>query len=167
MQSEHQKRVRQLLQGINKPLPSKPEVGDRDQLLVQGRLLLEEVFEWLEAAGIAVTLDDGDPAALPYSALRLSVDITRDPDLVEMADASADISVVNTGAMCLNGISDLSILEEVDRHNLSKLGSWKLDPVSGKYVKPASFPEPDFGSVLRKQGWQPEGGSHGDDSHGS
>ena len=153
MKSNHQTRVEAFLHGIGRTVPNTPQVADREVLGTWGRLLLEEVFEWLRAAGLTVQLEDAldDDPPLEFAELKVCVDNTVIPDLVGMADASADISVVNTGAMSLNGIHDINILEEVDANNMLKIERGHRDPVTGKFIKPVGHPKPDFNRCLRTQ----------------
>ena len=152
MQSDHQVRVAAFLSGIGHNLPEKPQVGDREKLRTWGQLLLEEVFEWIEAAGLSVdhTVEDR-PLLVNYKSLQVVIEPELQPDLVKMADANADISVVNTGAMLLNGISDTNILEEVDQNNLLKVSTGKMDTVSGKFIKARNHPKPNFAACLAAQ----------------
>jgi phosphoribosyl-ATP pyrophosphohydrolase len=76
-------------------------------------------------------------------------------DLVEIADALADIVYVAFGAALAHGIDLDEVLQEVQRSNLSKLGAdgEVLRRADGKIIKGPNFSEPDIATVLRKQGW--------------
>lgn len=155
VKSHHQYRVEEFLVGIGHKIPDRPVTADRAVLMTWARLLLEETLEWIEAAGLEVAINaaeihNGDHLALEDLSIRPS---KHEPDLVAMADASSDVSVVNTGAMSLNGMADLPLLDEVDANNLCKLATGRLCPETGKFLKAANHVKPDFAEVLRQQGW--------------
>jgi predicted HAD superfamily Cof-like phosphohydrolase len=73
-------------------------------------------------------------------------------DLVEMADALADMVYVILGTANVLGIDLEPILREVHRSNMTKL------PPSGGVRKPMKGPDyspPDVRGELLKQGWRP------------
>lgn len=76
-------------------------------------------------------------------------------DLVEIADALADIVYVAYGAAISHGIDLDEILKEVQRSNLSKLENGKvLRREDGKILKGKDFSEPDIATILRRNGWE-------------
>jgi predicted HAD superfamily Cof-like phosphohydrolase len=154
LQTPHQSNVEKFLRGIGRLVPDFPRAPDVATRAAWARLLLEEVFEWIEAAGLGVLCEGGGVA---FKDLSVSVDGWAEPNLVKMVDASADISVVNTGALSLCGVADSAILDEVDENNLLKIGRGRMDPVSGKFIKPPDHPRPDFEKRLRLQGWKGPG----------
>lgn len=77
-------------------------------------------------------------------------------DLVEMADALADLVYVAYGAAIEHGIDLDAVLEEVQRSNLSKLHHETGLPIyreDGKVLKGKNFFSPDIENVLKQQGW--------------
>jgi predicted HAD superfamily Cof-like phosphohydrolase len=75
-------------------------------------------------------------------------------DLVEIADALADIVYVAYGAAISHGIDLDEILKEVQRSNLSKLEDGKvLRREDGKILKGSKFSEPAIAPILIKNGW--------------
>lgn len=78
-------------------------------------------------------------------------------DLVEMADALADLVYVAYGAALEHGIDLDHVLQEVQRSNLSKLHHETGLPIyreDGKVLKGENFSPPDIYNVLKQQGWQ-------------
>lgn len=78
-------------------------------------------------------------------------------DLIEMADALADLVYVAYGAALEHGIDLDHVLKEVQRSNLSKLHHETGLPIyreDGKVLKGENFTPPDIAKVLREQGWQ-------------
>lgn len=77
----------------------------------------------------------------------------KNDDLIEVADALADLLYVVSGAGHVFGIDLDAVLEEVQRSNLSKLGE-DGKPIyreDGKVLKGPNFSEPDVGKVLLEQ----------------
>ena len=89
-------------------------------------------------------------------------DAVRDGDLVETADALADLIYVIYGYALVLGVDLDDVLTEVQRSNLSKLGADGLPiyhtegPKRGKVMKGPNFSEPDIRQVLERQGWTGE-----------
>lgn len=78
-------------------------------------------------------------------------------DLVEMADALADLVYVAYGAALEHGIDLDHVLEEVQRSNLSKLHHETGLPIyreDGKVLKGENFTPPNIVDVLKAQGWK-------------
>lgn len=78
-------------------------------------------------------------------------------DLVEMADALADLVYVAYGAALEHGIDLDHVLEEVQRSNLSKLHHETGLPIyreDGKVLKGENYSPPNITEVLKKQGWE-------------
>jgi predicted HAD superfamily Cof-like phosphohydrolase len=71
-------------------------------------------------------------------------------DLIETADALADIAYVVYGAALTFGIDLDAVLAEVHRSNMSKLGDdgRPIYREDGKILKGPSFSRPDIASVL-------------------
>lgn len=155
-QSEHQARVEAFLRGIRRPIPDVPTVASRELLATMGRTLLEETLEWLQAAGLKLSLEGDDEScpSISFSECRIEIDPTKEPNLVEMAKEAADVSVVTIGNMLSCGIRDADILRAVDENNLLKVSTGSYDSVSGKFIKAPNHPKTDLKPALRAQGWQ-------------
>lgn len=151
-QSAHQARVEAFLRGIRRPIPAVPEVPSRELLATMGRTLLEETFEWLEAAGLVVS-SEGPNSSLTFEHLEVYVDPDKEPDLVQMAKEASDVSVVNAGNMISCGIKDEAVLRAVDENNLLKIATGRYCEKTGKFLKPPNHPKTDVKPLLRKQGW--------------
>jgi len=83
----------------------------------------------------------------------------QEDDLVEIADALADIVYVAFGTALEYGIPLSRVLEEVHRSNMSKLGpdGRPIHRADGKVIKGPNFREPDVAGILR-QGKAEDGG---------
>lgn len=112
--SEHQQRIDEFMKNAKQALPSEPCVPPPEVRNTRASLILEECLETIEALGFeaAVTYCQGKRVVSLHSC--------REPNLTEIADGCADISVVTIGTLSACGISDVELLEEVDRSNLSK-----------------------------------------------
>ena len=106
------------------PIGEKPEFPDDITRGMRRQLILEEAGEYLQAE-----IDD---------------------DLVEVADALADLVYVVIGAAITYGIPFDAIFKEVQRSNMSKLNKHGM-PIyrdDGKVLKGPNFTEPDIKGIL-------------------
>ena len=79
------------------------------------------------------------------------VDAYRDPNLVEIADGCADLSVVTIGTLSACGIADEMLLGVVDANNLAKFGPGHSIREDGKLIKPKNHKPPDIAQLLEIQ----------------
>jgi predicted HAD superfamily Cof-like phosphohydrolase len=159
----HAERVKQFMALAKNELPSNPTIPNAKIRELRVRLLLEEVLEFAEASGVRLKLEGEDDETSPLRFSEFTFETTNDVDLVEVADALGDISVVNVGSMLAYGIADTGLLIEVDNNNMAKFGPGGYkDPETGKWRKPPDHQPPRIADVLRAQGWCPatEGGEH-------
>jgi len=104
-------------------IPSLPEMPERE---LRGKLLTEEFKEYIDAEC--------------------------DNDLVEVADALADIIYIALGTAVSYGIPLDKVFEEVHRSNMAKLVDGKvLRREDGKIRKPEGWTPPDIKSILDKE----------------
>ncbi len=153
IRSAHMLRVSKFLADIGHPIPDKPTVADRERLALWIRLLVEEAFEMAHFAGVKISTSYHSPedAKELFAGMGFHVDSDKVPDLIGIADGCADVSVINTGMMALNGIADLPLQEEVDANNQLKLGTGRICPTTGKLLKAKDHPKPDIAGCLRRQ----------------
>ena len=126
--------------------PDSPKMPDADVRERQARLILEEALETVEALGFLVRSYRPDA----YIGPRLTdIDLERmDPNLVEIADGCADMSVVAMGTLLSCGIDDVELLKEVDESNLRKFGEGSYRREDGKWMKPPGWEPPNIQGVL-------------------
>lgn len=76
---------------------------------------------------------------------------TRDENLVEIADALADLLYVVFGAALVYGIPIEDVFTEVHRSNMSKLGAdgKPIYRIDGKVLKGPNYSPPDIASILK------------------
>lgn len=119
--------VKEFHETYGQPIRTVPELHIPEKLMRLG-LVAEEAEEYAEA----VATDD----------------------LVEIADALADLVYVAYGAAISHGIDLDEILKEVQRSNLSKLENGQvLRREDGKILKGSNFSEPAIAPILIKNGW--------------
>lgn len=134
---------------MGQPVLDHPQVPDSERVKLRLRLIAEEFFELLEAAGVEeAVLENIRRATL------LVVEV-KDPsahsvDLVEVADALADLDYVVEGTRLEFGIDGAPIAQEVHRSNMAKLGGKVRE--DGKILKPDDWTPPDILGKLREQG---------------
>ena len=121
--SDIERMVREFHEAFSIPIRSTPaaDIGESD---LRVRLLREEVDEYTEAV--------------------------ESLDVVEIADGLADIVYVVFGTALAHGIDLDSVLEEVHRSNMSKLGEdgQPLFREDGKVIKGPQYFRPDIARVL-------------------
>lgn len=145
----HERRVREMMTLFGQAVPSSPEVPPLDVRVLRARLLLEEVLEYIEAAGLALW-SHHDGSMQPFTMETAVITSSGSPDLVAMTDALADITVVTTGAFAAQGTRMAPILECVDANNIAKYARGRKDE-HGKFIKAENHPKPDIATMLRLQ----------------
>jgi len=98
---------------------------------LRANLILEEALETITALGFTVQKDEVTNQLRPFAA--------HTPNIVEVVDGCADISVVTIGTLSAFGVGDMPILEAVDTANLGKFGPGSYKREDGKWVKTARF----------------------------
>ena len=153
------RQVSEFHRAFDSPILDKPQVPADDRVRLRLTLIAEELFE-LMTSSLNTTeeeLLDGGTRRSPISELeeRMMGLIKRLPvrvDIVEFADALADLDYVIEGSRLEFGINGAPVAAEVHRANMTKVGGHRR--TDGKWVKPASFTPPDIEAELRKQGWK-------------
>lgn len=117
--------VKDFHRAFGQRIGSVPELPDSEERSLRIKLLIEEVAEYSEAEN--------------------------EHDLVEVADALADIIYIALGTAVSYGIPLDNVFEEVHRSNMAKLVDGKpLKREDGKVIKPAGWKPPDVEGVLKK-----------------
>lgn len=140
----HQFRVEQFMRLARQELPDHPVLPSEDIRRLRARLILEEAFETVKALGFSVKIghDVNEECHFTYVA-------DQTPDLVQIADGCADISVVTIGTLSACGIPDLPLLALVDDNNLVKFGPGHSFREDGKLIKPPDHKPPDIAGFLK------------------
>jgi predicted HAD superfamily Cof-like phosphohydrolase len=134
-------------------VPTVPTIPDETVRRFRASLILEEALETIEALGFAIVLRDiENNREITYwpgvSTSKVFFSRVREPDLVEIADGCADLSVVTVGTLSACGIPDLKLLRMVDKNNLEKFGPGSTLREDGKLIKPPNHPKPPIKAYL-------------------
>lgn len=153
--------IREFMEAFGQKVHTIPTEDVPDEVrLLRGRLVLEEAFELAAALGLKVSLsEDTDPVVVDPKKMTVELDEDAEMDMVETADAVADIVVVTKGTALALGIPvDAILLEEVGPSNMAKLGPDGkpiLREGDNKVLKPEGWQPPNIPRVLEKAGWDP------------
>lgn len=151
--SEHQLRVERMMRGYGQKVRDRPELPSKDERRLRARLILEECLETVQALGFLVLTKNSQDVLYQESGVADSWELQErkcGPNLIEIADGCADISVVTIGTLSACGIRDQELLEEVDHNNLTKVERGSNDE-HGKFTKPEGHVPPDIAGVLARQ----------------
>ncbi len=143
-----------------------PSIPSIDTIRLRLKLITEEYFEALSSILpfdlSKMPIDHFDFQRRVHSKLVLARATIDDAitqyggnavDIVELADALADLDYVVEGTRIAFGIDCKPIADEVHRSNMSKVGGTRRE--DGKWVKPDSYSPADVRGELEKQGWKP------------
>ena len=118
--------VREFHEAFNLPVGSRPNLPTHDVRTLRQNLLREEFTEYMDAE--------------------------HTDDIVEIADALADIIYIACGTAVAYGIPLDDVFAEVHRSNMAKLGP-DGKPIyrdDGKVLKPADWSPPDVRGILEQ-----------------
>lgn len=145
--NKHIENVRKFMQLAGQETPPEPTIMNDENALLRARLNLEETLEMCEALGVDITIN-----GVKLSMENLNFAKTGDINMVELADAVADIHVVSTGAALAAGINMEPIQDMVDQSNLDKFrGDAHRSEETGKWIKPSDWKAPDIKKELCRQ----------------
>ena len=121
----YQQKVKEFMTVFGQDCPQKPIVPDLQTRILRVKLLLEEVLELTEASGLKIVDSFGFEFSKKLLTDKDGIQIIENsdmkPDIVEVADAIADISYVNYGAALAYGIDIQPVEQEVHSSNMTKL----------------------------------------------
>jgi predicted HAD superfamily Cof-like phosphohydrolase len=149
-------KVREFHAAMGLPVRDVPDVGTDEERVLGGRLILEEVLEFLRAAGVRVRLD-----AMVLGIGDVVVEVDADgpgPDLVQMLHELADLQYVVSGRRVQFGLPVLTaVAEEIHPANMRKSGpdGRPVRRADGKVIKPAGWQPADVSRVLQRVGESP------------
>jgi len=131
--------VREFHEVFRHPVPSELTTVDPDTARLRIELIREEFEEFVQ--GIL-----GDPEAQ----VSISTGPGGEPNIIEIADALADMAYVIYGAAIVHGIDLDAVVAEVHRSNMSKLGEdgKPLRREDGKTLKGPNYFPPNIAAAL-------------------
>lgn len=142
----HDTPVVEFHEAFQAPIAWEPVVPPEDRRKLRCRLLLEEIVEFCQASGFLPWLHINAESKMSAGLKSLP----GPPDLVEAADALADIRYVTDGASLEWGIPLEKCLREVHRSNMSKLdeAGRPILREDGKILKGPNYQPPMIGEIL-------------------
>lgn len=145
MKSQHYLRITRFMELAGQTVRTKPAIPTLEERKLRAKLILEEALETVEALGFDTCLNEPFPIgeAIEMGFITL-LENEKGPNLVEIADGCADISVVTTGTMISCGFPDVELLRMIDESNLKKFGPGGHRREDGKWVKPSDWTPPDI-----------------------
>lgn len=152
---EHQKRVEKFMRLAGQQVPLSPTMPDGPTRLLRAKLILEEAIETVHALGFEFYLIDRSNGCDDYDDRSSSSEVIfvehGEPDLVQIADGCADVSVVTIGTLSACGIDAQPLIEAIDESNLAKFTGDAHRREDGKWQKPTGWQAPDIARILREQ----------------
>jgi predicted HAD superfamily Cof-like phosphohydrolase len=152
MTKSAQEMVREFHEVFRHPVPEGLTPVDDETARLRIELIREEFEEF--AQGITgndtTRVDVTITTEVGHGHLTDATEATYTPDLVEIADALADLAYVVYGAAIVHGIDLDAVVAEVHRSNMSKLGEdgQPLRREDGKTLKGPNYFPPDIAKVL-------------------
>lgn len=157
MKTDHQKRVEAFMKKDDQELPDKPCIPSEEVTLLRATLIMEEALETVRGLGIRIKQDGAIIDHVQY----LEFDAYWKPNLEQIADGCADLSVVTIGTLSACGIHDDDLLREVDRSNNDKFRGDVHKNSDGKWIKPSDWQPPKILEALELQkDWNEEQREH-------
>jgi predicted HAD superfamily Cof-like phosphohydrolase len=121
------KNVKDFHKAFGLPISEVPNLPDMNERELRGKLLTEEFKEYINAEN--------------------------DNDLIEIADALADIIYIACGTAISYGIPLDRVFKEVHHSNMAKLVDGKvIRREDGKVLKPEGWKPPNIKRILKKSG---------------
>lgn len=139
--------VREFRTAMGFPNPQVPAAPGKERVKLALSLILEE---FLELVGACTGRTREDVKKFAEHAVGQLNAAYIDVDLVEVADALADIDYVVEGMRQELGINGKPVADEVHRSNMAKLGGGTRE--DGKQLKPEGWTPPNIEGELIKQG---------------
>jgi predicted HAD superfamily Cof-like phosphohydrolase len=161
-----QKNVKEFMLAAGQKCPTCPIEPDDKSRILRVRLLLEEVLELAQASGVRISIpvigsvespDDGTPIEINLATVELDdlkgvdFEVVAPANIIEVADALADINYVSYGAAIAYGLDMESFDKEVHCSNMSKFIDGHKDPETGKWIKGPSYRAVNFKPILEAQ----------------
>lgn len=145
---KNQTNVREFMQAIGQTVRSTPSIPTAEEARLSVILLLEEVLEFAEAAGVKISIVDSFRPITHTGDFSFDFNLDK-VNLVEMADAVGDIDYINNGVANRCGF-DLEILHnEINDSNFTKVDNgYKRE--DGKWVKGPNYRPANIKLALEK-----------------
>lgn len=138
-------RVKEFHEVFGHPVAETPVVPNDDRMTLRLALILEETIELADAMGFSTEFLKHEVDNL----LKIGPDASK-ASLIGIADALGDIEYVVNGAALEHGIPLPSVVAEIHRSNMTKLGpdGKPIYREDGKILKGEGYEPPNLESVL-------------------
>jgi predicted HAD superfamily Cof-like phosphohydrolase len=144
-------KVAEFMRAARQPVRTEITAPTEAERLLRVRLVVEEAMEFAAAMGVRVTGIATDLHALNEHSIQVEIIEDEDVDIVEAADALADLEYVTLGSGWTLGLPLQDVFDEVHRSNMLKVdestGFCVVSP-DGKVLKPEGWTPPDVAAVL-------------------
>ncbi len=150
MPTPHYQRIKEFMIKAGQDTPESVTIPDEEVRILRAKLILEEALETVTALGVSAEITDG--TSILHKDSELVFRISGEPDLEEIVDGCADISVVTMGTLIAFGVDDEPVLEEVDSANLRKFAEGSYRREDGKWMKPPGWSPPDIIGAIHGRG---------------
>lgn len=148
-----QTNVKEFMKAAGQETPEIITIPDEDTRKMRVRILFEEFMEYADAMGVTLGMskpEDNEDDWVVIKEDSVALAITDEVNIVEVADAIADIDYVNNGNAICMGLDMEPIKSEVHRSNMSKfIDGHRRD--DGKWVKGPSYSPANVEGEVDKQ----------------
>lgn len=145
---KEQNKVREFMEKIPQTVNSTPTIPNDKDRINRVRLLMEEVLEFAHASGIEIKVG---VFTMNKKMENMDFKAIGSVDMVEIADALADIEYINLGSANTYGIEIKPIFNEVHDSNMRKFTGDAHKNAEGKWIKPSDWQAPNIEKLLNKQ----------------
>lgn len=145
--------VKEFMNGAGQQVRNRPTRINPEEAVLRVRLLVEEMFELADAAGVEISVskeaitarkeDVNQNVKVSFGDLSFSGGLQTKQDVIEIADALTDIEYVNLGAAASWGIDIDRCFDLVQENNMLKVQNGTRDE-NGKLRKPKNHPKVDL-----------------------
>ncbi len=145
-----QSQVKEFMVAVGQAMPDSPSAPDYHTRELRVRLILEEALEFAEASGVSIGVNGPHDFKTLYEVGDFVFRDSGEVDLLEVADALADINYVSYGAANQYGLDLEPFEREVHQNNMTKLIDGYRDE-TGKFRKGPSYKPVDLKPILEAQ----------------
>lgn len=152
--------VEEFHRAFGREIPQRPTLSTEDVRVMRVHLIAEELAELCQALRMDLRLtvecayaDDEKGDSVELAAWQ-NIDRYGQPDVVEAADALADLDYVVSGGFLDFGLPANELVADVHRSNMSKLDE-NGKPIlrgDGKILKGPNYSPPDLRSIIERAG---------------
>lgn len=133
-------KVKEFMRAAGQETPEWPTIGTPEGRILRLRMLLEEVFETVSAAGINIYINDEYDRKMYIDFCSLKFE--NEPshfDFVEYMDGAIDSDYILKGLFLDHAIDPEPLFNEVHENNMTKFKDGFKDPETGKWRKGPSY----------------------------